>query len=342
MDVLAQFIQHLEVERRYSPLTVRNYRRDIELFAEYIVGEMGAFEIERVTSDELRAWVVQRSSLKELKSSSINRELSSLRALFRWAHQRGVVDANPAKQLTALKTSRPLPVFIAESRMNSVMERCYDKSDSGDYIAERDALIVQIFYSTGLRLSELASLSVDSFAHDYATLRVMGKGGKEREVPIVSTLRSRIKSYVADFLLPKSCKCENFPLFLSKAGARLSNNMLYRIVRRELGEAGMHGKRSPHVLRHTFATHLLNEGADMREIQELLGHSSLRATQLYTHSSIEHLKSAYKRAHPRSGAGGAGGRGDVVERGERGAGEVVERVAEEGADRGVREGEVKE
>ncbi len=297
--MIARFIQYLEVERRYSPLTIRNYRRDIELFVLYISPSIEEFDPQSVTREQIREWIVHRSQSSNLKSSSLNRELSSIKSLFRWAHAQGLTSSNPINGIHSLKEERVLPSFIAKSRMNTLLEECADSADSEDFITVRNALIIKLFYSTGLRLSELTSLTSASFNSDYSTLKVIGKGNKERVVPIVESLRSQIKSYINKFLPKNICTGHFFPLFLTSKGNQLSSNMIYRIVRKELSEAGVEGKKSPHVLRHTFATHLLNSGADMREIEELLGHSSLQATQLYTHSSIDHLQGAYKSAHPR-------------------------------------------
>ncbi len=300
--MVERFIQYLESERRYSPLTIRNYRRDIELFASFITESTGSFEISKVTIEQLREWIVIRSESGRVKSSSLNRELSSIKSLFKWAHSQGIIPSNPLKGLRSLKGERTLPSFIAQSRMNSLLESGTDSLDSDDYITARNALIIQLFYATGLRLSELTSLTTRSFSSDFSSLKVVGKGNKERVIPIIESMRHKIKSYLDKFSPQNICTGHFFSLFLTSKAEPLSSNMIYRIVREELDKGGVKGKKSPHVLRHTFATHLLNSGADMREIEELLGHSSLQATQLYTHSSIHHLQRAYNKAHPRQGA----------------------------------------
>ncbi|MFR9650035.1 MAG: tyrosine-type recombinase/integrase [Rikenellaceae bacterium] len=297
--MIARFIQYLEVERRYSPLTIRNYRRDVEQFALYVAPSIEEFDPSTVTLQQLREWIISRSESGRVKSSSLNREISSIKSLFRWAQSQGLTTTNPLNGLRALKTEHVLPTFIAKSRMNTLLEECADSSDSDNFTTVRNALIIKFFYSTGLRLSELASLNSESFNHDYSTLKVVGKGNKERIVPIVESLSLQIKSYINKFLPQFICTSHFFPLFLSSKGSQLSTNMIYRIVRKELEKGGVEGKKSPHVLRHTFATHLLSSGADMREIEELLGHSSLQATQIYTHSSIDHLQASYKNSHPR-------------------------------------------
>ncbi|MFR9582800.1 MAG: tyrosine-type recombinase/integrase, partial [Rikenellaceae bacterium] len=303
-NILERYITYIERERRYSPLTVRNYRADMESFFRWLETTPEEFDPTQVTHHTLRDWIVERSEGIErfetpIKSSSLNRELSTLRSFFRWALSQGIIDRNPAQSIPSLKQSRKLPTFIPASRMNTLNEQCCTIADDGDWIASRDALIIRLFYATGLRLSELISIDLCDFSNDMLSLKVRGKGGKERLIPIMETIRDEIQQYLSKIKAAEICISQNFPLFLTKRLTRLSRNMVYRIVRRDLGEAGVQGRKSPHVLRHTFATQLLNGGADMREIQELLGHTSLQATQLYTHNSIATLTKTYQGSHPR-------------------------------------------
>lgn len=291
-------MDYLTAERRYSPLTVRNYSRDVEHFLRWLGVSADDVDLSEVDGEQLREWIVSLSEQGTLSRASINREFSSLRSLFRWALGQGLIERNPALGIAALKSPKRLPSFIAESRMQRVLEQGCDKVDEGEFLKVRNALIIKLFYTTGLRLSELASLRRSSFAPGYRTLRVMGKGRKERSVPIVKSTREDIVAYLAKIKSDKICISRQDALFLTQRGEPLSANMIYRIVKAELGEAGVQGKRSPHVLRHSFATHLLNGGADLREIEELLGHSSLRATERYTHNEIDRLKQIYAQAHP--------------------------------------------
>ena len=199
-----------------------------------------------------------------------------------------------------MRPSRRLPKYVAEEQMVHVVERVLQDAESEDYIEARNALVVLLFYASGLRLAELVGLNVGDFASDFSMLKVRGKGDKERVVPIVKRLREIIIRYISRFLADKIWNSPQKPLFLSKRGERISRSDVQRTVARLLRECGVEGKSSPHVLRHTFATHLLNEGADLREIQELLGHSSLRATQVYTHNNTAQLRRIYSAAHPRS------------------------------------------
>lgn len=307
--MLDDFIRYLEAERRYSPLTVRNYRRDAERFLAWLGVDDATFDPRRVTIEDLREWIVARSEEGTIKASSMNREIASLRALFRWLLREGRIDKEFFSRLPSLRTARRLPVFVPESRMERVLEQCdeataSEPSDEAAQTAERDALIVLLLYACGLRLAELIGIDCDDFSADGRTLRVRGKGDKDRLLPVPDFVREKISHYLATVRRQQICIRGEKALFLSKKGRRISRTAVYRLVQAALEAGGVQGKKSPHVLRHTFATHLLNDGADLREIQELLGHASLQATQAYTHNSIARLQAVYARAHPRSrGAG---------------------------------------
>lgn len=294
--MLDKFIRYLEAERRYSPLTVRNYRRDVEAFLAWLGVDDAAFDPRRITSEDIREWIVHRSEQGRLSAASINREVSSLRSFFRWLHRTGAVDRNVAKSVPSLRTSRRLPAFVPESRMSGIVSEC--RYDSEGFVTERNSLIVLMFYACGLRLAELVDIDRGDFSDDFTSLRVRGKGDKERLVPVLEFLREKILHYLTLIEGQNICNSSEKALFLTHKGKRISRMTVYRVVRGELEQSGVQGKKSPHVLRHTFATHLLNGGADMREIQELLGHASLQATQVYTHNSIARLREVYAKAHP--------------------------------------------
>lgn len=299
--MLDKFIRYLEAERRYSPLTVRNYRRDVKAFLAWLGVDDAAFDPRRVTSEDIREWIVHRSEQGRLSAASINREVSSLRSFFRWLHRTGAVDRNVAKSVPSLRTSRRLPAFVPESRMSGIVSEC--RYDSEGFVTERNSLIVLMFYACGLRLAELVDIDRGDFSDDFTSLRVRGKGDKERLVPVLEFLREKILHYLTLIEGQNICNSSEKALFLTHKGKRISRMTVYRVVRGELEQSGVQGKKSPHVLRHTFATHLLNGGADMREIQELLGHASLQATQVYTHNSIARLREVYAKAHPREKEG---------------------------------------
>ena len=306
--MLNDFQRYLTTERRYSPLTVRNYIRDVERFVAWWSETSGEpFDAAKVERDHLREWIVWRSEEGKgkapagrhvkLKAASLNRELCSLRAYFRFLTRRGVIAKDPAHAIAALRTPKRLPSFVPETRMGTIVDRCRDTEE--DFETLRDRLIVVFFYATGLRLAELVAIDVDDFSDDWRSLRVVGKGDKERLVPILDPLVDQILSYRDAISRQQICKSEEKALFLTCKGVRISRSKVYRVVQKALQEEGVQGKKSPHVLRHTFATHLMNAGADMREIQELMGHSSLQSTQVYTHNSIARLSEVYAVAHPR-------------------------------------------
>lgn len=308
--MIEEFVRYLTTERRYSPLTVRNYRHDVECFATWWSTTAGeAFDPAQVTKEHLREWIVDRSETGYGKSkadravpisaASVNRELSSIKAFFRFLYRKGVIESNPARLLPSLRTSRRLPSFVPESRMQLVVEECLAPSEGIDHETLRDRLLILLFYTTGLRLAELLAIDIDDFSADMRSLRVVGKGDKERVVPILKPVAEKIIAYRAEIDRQQICKSGEKALFLTCRGVRVSRSKVYRVVQGALREGGVKGKKSPHVLRHTFATHLMNGGADMREIQELMGHSSLKSTQVYTHNSIVRLSEVYATAHPR-------------------------------------------
>lgn len=298
--MLEQFFTYIASERRYSPHTTANYRRDINGLLAFLNVVPDEFDPLLVTSDDLRAWIISMSD-KGLSASTVNRRISSVRSLFRWLRKKGLASHDPFLKVNFLRTPAPLPVYIPESKMSRIAESLLDDAFTADNFPEqRNALIILMFYCCGIRLAELVAVNKDDFSDGFSQLKVTGKGDKQRIVPIVAPLRGKIASHIKLAEDENICKSGEKALFLTEKGKRISREEVYRIVHTRLAAMGVQGKRSPHVLRHTFATHLLNAGADMREIQELLGHSSLKATQVYTHNSIAKLKEVYNCAHPRA------------------------------------------
>lgn len=256
------------------------------------------FDPSLVDGNDLRAWIMHLTGEEHLSARSVNRKISSIKSYFRFLRKKGVIHKDPFLRITALKMPRRLPSFVEESRMQQILNSIVHPSD--DWLVERDALIVLLFYATGIRLAELVDIQIDDFSDHFSLLKVHGKGDKDRVVPVIEAVSAKIVHYLELCRGLEICESGINFLFLSQRGRRISRSEVYRVVHTMLRGAGVQGKSSPHVLRHTFATHLLNSGADIRMIQELLGHTSLGATQVYTHNSIEQLKQVYNKAHPRA------------------------------------------
>lgn len=301
MNVIDDFIVWLEAERRLSPLTVRNYRRDVDDFLSWLGVTRETFEPTRIKREDIIDWSTSLFEERGLRASSVNRTIASLRTLWRWMLSHKVVEHDIFAGVHGYKTPRRLPTFVPDTRMMDIVEELRNDIYSEDFERVRDALIILLIYTSGLRLAELVDANAEDLAADMSALRVVGKGRKERVQPIVGSLKGILKKYFSLISSQNICTSQKKALILSKKGERISRRTVERIVERRLKMSGVQGKASPHVLRHTFATHLLNDGADLREIQELLGHGSLRATQVYTHNDFERLKEVYEAAHPRGG-----------------------------------------
>ncbi len=292
--MIDDFLRYIRAERRYSEGTARNYGRDIRRFFEDNNISEVDFDPTLLTADDIRKWIVSLTK-RGLQPASVNRMTSSLRSFFRWLRRTGAMDADPFLHIGTQRTPRKLPSFVSEN----IMQNLVHEPQPDDFVSERNALIVTLFYATGMRLSELTGIRVTDFSSDFSEVRILGKGNKERVVPLVEYASRRIREHLDRIKRENICTGTENSLFLTPKGVPVSRAAVYKIVREELGRMGVQGKRSPHVLRHTFATHMLEDGADMREIQEILGHTSLAATQVYTHNSIARLKEIYKGAHPR-------------------------------------------
>ena len=296
------FVTHIQTEKRYSALTVRNYRHDIESFVAWCASNAGIpaedFDPTKVTTEDIREWIVYRMEHDKVKAASMNRELSSLRSFYKYLRRKDAINQDIFKRITTLRTPKKLPSFVPETRMENLLDEIREESHNGEFIEVRNALIIALFYGCGIRLAELQGIHFGDFSADMATLRIRGKGDKHRILPLQEEIGERVKAYKtilekADFSTSADAR-----LIVSNIGKPLSRTAIQGVVKTKLEEANVQGKKSPHVLRHTFATHLMNKEADMRDIQELMGHSSLRSTQCYTHNSIAQLQDVYKRAHP--------------------------------------------
>lgn len=291
---LKSYLSYLTFEKRYSPHTVISYENDLNSFVEY-VQEIFAIVIPgEVTTVMVRSWM---ATLKEKKYSSktINRKLSCIKSFYKYLMRMQIVSQNPASDIPSLKINRRLPVFLEEKQMSDLL--CKDFFED-NYIGKLEYIILQVFYQTGIRLSELINLKQNQVDKHTNVIKVLGKGNKERLIPVNNSLLSEIEDFINE--RDKEINKLNDYLFVSYHGQRLNPRYVYSLVKKHLGRVSTISRKSPHILRHTFATHLTNKGAEINAIKELLGHSSLAATQVYTHNSIEKLKEVYNQAHPRA------------------------------------------
>lgn len=292
--VIEDFLRYIESEKRYSKLTKKAYGDDLRQFLLYYGVEEGAFDPSQVSHTDIRSWIMSLTASGD-KATTVNRKISSLKAFFRYMLRRGVVTKNPAAKIGAMRKPSRLPSFVEKSRMSRLVDLL---EPSDDFVTEKRSLIVLLFYGCGLRLAELIGIGIDDISLEESTIKITGKGNKQRMVPLVPMLLQRIANYIE--LRSKICKSDNKLLILSNKGEPVSRTEVYRTVRQVLTLMGVEGKRSPHVLRHTFATHLLSEGAGIETVKELLGHADLSTTQIYTHSTVDELIKAYRSAHPRN------------------------------------------
>ena len=291
-----RFLDYITYEKRYSPNTVKAYQTDLVQFFAFLEGNYGTSDITKVDYQMIRSWIVYLINNK-VTTRSVNRKITTLKSYFRFLMKDGVIEENPMGRIIAPKTSRRLPVFVETAGM----EKLFGEVQWGEgYEAERDKLVMEFFYATGMRLSELINLKESDLDVTKKTMKVTGKRNKQRIIPFTAHLADMIPAY----LIIKRSTFEEQPaepwLFLTKKGEQLKPRMVNRLVHKYLDQVTTISKRSPHVIRHTFATHMLNNGADLNVIKEILGHANLSATQVYTHNTIEKLKSIYKQAHPRA------------------------------------------
>lgn len=288
------FLEYLTYEKRYSHHTVQSYRTDLFQFQAYYKSSFDGEELSKVNHDIVRSWVVFLVE-SELSSKSINRKLSSLRSFFKWAIRYQGVLNDPTLQISAPKISKRLPVFVEESQIDTLMD---SHLFPDTYEGKRDELIIDVFYQLGIRCSELINLRLSNIDLSRKLIKVLGKRNKERLIPIGEDLAHKISGFIDIERRTVDAEKTDF-MFLTAKGVKLYPKLVYRVVNTYLGKVSALRKKSPHVLRHTFATHMLNRGADLNAIKELLGHSSLASTQVYTHNSIQQLKEVHRKAHPK-------------------------------------------
>lgn len=288
------FLDSLRYERNYSEKTVLAYGEDISQLREFAQEEIGDFNPAEVTPELIREWIVSLMD-KGYASTSVNRKLSSLRSFYKFLLKKKVVLVDPLRKITGPKNKKPLPSFLKENEMN----RLLDDTDFGEgFEGCRDHLIIEMFYATGIRLSELIGLDDKDVDFSASLLKVTGKRNKQRLIPFGDELKEGMLEYVN--VRNEQVLESGGAFFVRKNGERLYKNLVYNLVKRNLSKVVTLKKRSPHVLRHTFATTMLNNEAELGAVKELLGHSSLATTEIYTHTTFEELKKVYKQAHPRA------------------------------------------
>ena len=293
--IIQPFIDYLKYEKRYSQHTIVSYQTDLISFNDYIIMQYGETQLSSLSHIYIRTWL---ASLKDegLSERSINRKISSLKSFFKYYLKRGVITQNPMGKVISPKSQKRLPVFIRDKEINTLLQHV---EFPNNWSGKTERLLLTVFYDTGMRLSELINLNRSQANFANHSLKVLGKGNKERIIPISPELASSIKDYIHD----SDTNYPDFPkdfLLHDEKGKQLRPRKVYTIVNKYLSLVTTAEKRSPHILRHSFATHMMNNGADLNAVKELLGHSSLAATQIYTHNTIEKLKEIYKKSHPKA------------------------------------------
>jgi integrase/recombinase XerC len=289
--MVKSFLQYIQYEKKYSSCTVFSYHNDIYQFQSFLT-ENYSLPIEETQLKHIRNWILQLKS-QNIESSSINRKLSALKSLFKFGLRNNLIKSNPCTKLQSLKTPKKLPVFFKTSELDNALESTDETKN--DFSEIRNNIILEILYQTGIRRAELIGLKDSDFNFFSLTLRILGKGNKERIIPISENLKEKAEEYI-------NLKNQIFdsPYFiLTDTGEQSYPNLIYRVVKSNMSKVSSLNKKSPHVIRHSFASGLLNNGAEISAVKELLGHANLAATQIYTHTSYEQLKKAYKQAHPR-------------------------------------------
>jgi integrase/recombinase XerC len=294
-EAIRYFADYLKYQKRYSPHTLRSYTEDLQQFNYYIVRTFGETALPELTSSFIRSWLASMKD-KELTSRSINRKISALKSFFKYHIRTGALKLTPMTQVTSPKVPKRLPSFVKQEETTTLFEHV-EFPDS--WKGRTDRLLIELLYNTGLRSAELVSLKENQVDASKKVVKVLGKGNKERIIPISPALLLSLQQYIAE---KKKLDVQGVSdhLLVTPTGKQLYAGYVYRTVKEYLKLVTSIKKKSPHVLRHTFATHLLSNGADLNSVKELLGHASLAATQVYTHHTIEKLKDVHKKAHPKA------------------------------------------
>jgi integrase/recombinase XerC len=295
MNYKESFLKYLTIEKRYSPHTVRSYLNDLDQFYSFLSSLGQTAEPELVTSHDIRAWIVSMLE-NNYSTTSVHRKISCLRVFFRYMRKEGILKKDPLEKVVLPKRKKTIPVFVEEKAMSLLLD---DHSFGDDFAGIRNRTIIEILYLTGMRRSELIGLHSNDVDVIEGTVKVTGKRNKQRIIPIVRPFLKRLEEYIK--IRDEIFGTENDRwFFITEKGNKMYDKSVYNIVNCYLALVTTIDKKSPHILRHTFATHMLNNGADLNSIKELLGHANLSATQIYTHNTFEKLKKIYKQAHPRA------------------------------------------
>ena len=285
-----KFITYLSSEKRFSEHTIKSYTTDLKQFTSFLSSEFQIIdEINEISFQIIRTWIASLLE-KGINPRSVNRKISTLKTYFKFLIREGELVENPMMKVVAPKSKKRLPVFIEEDQIASLLNEV--QFEEG-FVGQRNKLIIELFYVTGIRLSELINIKISDVDFNNQSIKVLGKRNKERIIPLSSNVVNDLNIFIEN-------NKQNKYLFTNLKGEKLYNKLVYRLVNKYIGEISSVNKKSPHILRHTFATHMLNNGADINAIKELLGHANLSATQVYTHNTIEKLKTVYKQAHPRA------------------------------------------
>jgi integrase/recombinase XerC len=295
MGYKESFLQYLQSEKRYSPHTIRSYKNDLDQFFIYLSENDMPDEPAEMTSHHVRAWIVSLMD-RGITSVSVHRKISCLRVFFRYLRKESIINSDPLDKVVLPKRKKTLPVFVGEAALDSLLD---DNDFGNDFSGIRNRTIIEMLYLTGMRRSELIGLKMIDIDLHEATVKVTGKRNKQRIIPLTKPFTLRLEEYTRVRKEFEGSDGSDW-FFLTGKGNKLYDKFVYTLVRHYLSMVTTIEKKSPHILRHTFATHMLNRGADLNAIKEFLGHANLSATQIYTHNTFEKLRKIYKQAHPRA------------------------------------------
>ena len=292
--LVQKFIDYLLLEKKYSQHTVVAYQKDIDSFQSFLMEGFSTSEVSTANYSQIRSWIVQLVD-SQITNRTINRKISSLNSYYKFLLKIQSIESNPLAKHKALKVSKKIQIPFSEVEVNTVLDSIHTATFEG----VRDKLIVELFYSTGMRRIELVQLQLQDVDVSQGLIKVLGKRNKERFIPLLPTVLKTFEAYYTERSKLETIK-DSSVLFLTKKGTKIYEMLVYRVITNYFGSISSKVKKSPHILRHSFATHLLNNGADLNAVKELLGHSSLAATQVYTHNSVAELKKVYEKSHPRT------------------------------------------